>query len=193
MLKPDLIVVWSGGNPPKQVGKLERAGIAVFYSNPRRLADIPGNMVRLGMLTGHEDQARKVAGQWNGRLDRLKRRYRNRAGLRVFYQVSDVPLFTLNGKQIVSEVIDLCGGKNVFADIPVLAPHVSTEAVLGANPEVIVSTQGDGNGKRNCLAGDVTKCCGRPLPQSFPYESGLAGPSRSPDDRGGRDDVSPAG
>ena len=72
VLKPDLIVVWSGGNPPKPVGKLERAGIAVFYSNPRRLADIPGNMVRLGMLTGHEDQARKVAGQWNGRLDRLE-------------------------------------------------------------------------------------------------------------------------
>ena len=57
VLKPDLIVVWSGGSPPNQVGKLERAGIAVFYSNPRRLADIPGNMVRLGMLTGHEDQA----------------------------------------------------------------------------------------------------------------------------------------
>ena len=135
VLKPDLIVV----------------GIAVFYSNPRRLADIPGNMVRLGMLTGHEDQARRVAGQWNGRLDRLKRRYRNRAGLRVFYQVSDVPLFTLNGKQIVSEVIDLCGGKNVFADIPVLAPHVSTEAVLAANPEVIVSTRGMGT--ENGLSG----------------------------------------
>lgn len=151
VLKPDLIVVWSGGNPPKQVGKLERAGIAVFYSNPRRLADIPGNMARLGMLTGHEDQARRVAGQWNERLDRLKRRYRNRAGLRVFYQVSDVPLFTLNGKQIVSEVIDLCGGKNVFADIPVLAPHVSTEAVLAANPEVIVSTRGMGT--ENGLSG----------------------------------------
>lgn len=108
-------------------------------------------MVRLGMLTGHEDQARRVAGQWNGRLDGLKRRYRDRAGLRVFYQVSDVPLFTLNGKQIVSEVIDLCGGKNVFADIPVLAPHVSTEAVLAANPEVIVSTRGMGT--ENGLSG----------------------------------------
>lgn len=151
MLKPELVVVWSGGNPPKQVGKLERMGIPVFYSNPRRLTDIPGNMIRLGMLTGHEDQARKVARQWNGRLDRLEQRYRNRAGVRVFYQVSDVPLFTLNGKQIVSEVIGLCGGKNVFADNPVLAPHVSMEAVLVANPEVIVSTRGTGT--ENGLSG----------------------------------------
>lgn len=144
LLKPDLVVVWSGGNPPKQVGKLEQAGIAVFYSNPRHLEDIPGNMIRLGILAGHEDQAKRVAGQWNDRLERLKRRYRNRDLLQVFYQVSDIPLFTLNGRQIVSEVIGICGGRNVFADMAVLAPHVSTEAVLAANPEVIVSTRGMG-------------------------------------------------
>ena len=62
----------------------------------------------------------------------------------MFYQVSDVPLFTLNGKHIVNEVIGLCGGRNVFAGLSVLAPHVSTEAVLAADPEVIVSTRGMG-------------------------------------------------
>lgn len=143
-LKPDLLLVWSGGNPPKQIAKLSEAGIPVFYSNPRRLEDIPDNMVRLGILTGHEATARKAAHTWRRKLKELKAQYRNRSSLRVFYQVSDVPLFTLNGRHIVNEIIEVCGGRNVFADLSVIAPHVSTEAVLAANPEVIVSSRGMG-------------------------------------------------
>lgn len=143
-LKPDLLIVWSGGNPPKQISKLEQAGIPVFYSNPRRLKDIPDNMARLGILTGHEAAARKVADKWNRKLEALKAKYRNRSSLRVFYQVSDVPLFTLNGKHIVNEVIETCGGQNIFAGLPAIAPNVGTEAVLAANPEAIVSTRGMG-------------------------------------------------
>ncbi len=142
VLKPDLIIVWSGGNPPKQVEKLKQAGIPIFYSHPRQLKDIPDSMIRFGQLTGHEEQAQQQALQWNQRLNKLKQQYRNRTLLRVFYQVSDMPLVTLNGKQMISEVIGLCGGINIFADMSVLAPHVGTEAVLAANPEVIVSTLG---------------------------------------------------
>lgn len=143
-LKPDLLVVWSGGSLPPQVEKLRHAGIPVFHSRPERLADIPDNMVRLGMLAGLEGDARQVSQRWLVQLEILKKRYRDRMPVRVFYQVSDVPLFTLNGKHIVNEVIGLCGGCNVFAGLTVLAPHVSTEAVLATDPEVIVSTRGMG-------------------------------------------------
>lgn len=151
VLKPDLLIVWSGGSSPKQLEKLKQTGIAVFYSNPRHLRDIPDNMERLGILTAHETQASKVSQRWRWRLGNLEKEYRNRVPLKVFYQVSEMPLFTLNGKHIVSEAIGLCGGKNVFADMPVLAPNVSREAVLVAKPDVIISTQGMGTG--NGLAG----------------------------------------
>lgn len=102
-MKPDLLVVWQGGNPQKQLERLKRAGIPVFYSDPRRLSDIPDNMVKLGILTGHEVAARKKAVQWTQAMNRLKKQYGKRSGVRVFYQVSDSPLFTLNGKHIVNE------------------------------------------------------------------------------------------
>jgi iron complex transport system substrate-binding protein len=57
----------------------------------------------------------------------------------VFYQVWDQPLMTLNGEHMVSDVIALCGGRNVFAKLEPLVPTVSTEAVLAANPEAIVT------------------------------------------------------
>ncbi len=143
-LKPDLLVAWSGGSLPPQVEKLRQAGSPVCHSRHERLAAIPDNMVRLGMLAGREGEARQVSQRWLAQLEVLRKRYRDRTPVRVFYQVSDVPLFTLNGKHIVNEVIGLCGGRNVFAGLSVLAPHVSTEAVLAADPEVIVSTRGMG-------------------------------------------------
>lgn len=143
-MKPDLLVVWQGGNPQKQLERLKKAGIPVFYSDPSRLSDIPDNMVKLGILTGHEATARKKAEQWTQAVNRLKKHYGKRSVVRVFYQVSDSPLFTLNGKHIVNEAISLCGGRNVFADLSIIAPNVSIESVIAKNPEAIISSKGLG-------------------------------------------------
>jgi iron complex transport system substrate-binding protein len=40
----------------------------------------------------------------------------------------------------MSDVITLCGGRNVFGALPALAPPVSLESVLAADPEVIIAT-----------------------------------------------------
>jgi iron complex transport system substrate-binding protein len=47
---------------------------------------------------------------------------------------------TVGGPQIISDAITLCGGENVFGQIKQMAPTVSVEAVLEANPEAIVAT-----------------------------------------------------
>ena len=45
---------------------------------------------------------------------------------------------TVSGEHLISDVIRLCGGRNVFSDLPLLAPQVDIEAVLAADPEVII-------------------------------------------------------
>ena len=91
------------------------------------------------MLLGTEKQAFLFARQWRKGLAVLKARYSKRERLRVFWQVSARPLYTLNGRHIVSEAIQVCGGKNVFDDVKALAPMISVESVLARNPQVIVS------------------------------------------------------
>jgi iron complex transport system substrate-binding protein len=59
----------------------------------------------------------------------------------MFYQVWGKPLFTLNGQHIVSDAIRICGGINIFDTMKTTAPIVSIEAVLQADPEVIVGTE----------------------------------------------------
>ena len=137
-LRPDLLVVWQGGNAERQLAPLRRLGVPVYRSEPKSLDDIADEVERLGRLTGTETSALPAAAALRARLAALAERYRDKPPVSVFYQVWDQPLYTLNGRQIVSDAIRLCGGVNVFADLAALAPTVSVEAVLQKNPEVIV-------------------------------------------------------
>jgi iron complex transport system substrate-binding protein len=138
-LKPDLLVVWDSGTPARQMAQLQKLGIPIFRSEPRRLDDIASNMVRLGQLMGSSGQAGAAAATWRERMARLRTEYAGRKRLAVFYQVWHKPLYTLNGQHIVNDALQLCGATNVFAQLPVLAPEVSIEAVIQQNPEVIVA------------------------------------------------------
>ena len=136
-LRPDLVVAWKSGNSAAQVNRLRALGMAVYVSEPRRLDDIPNDIEHLGLLAGREDSARTAAQQFRQRHAQLAQRYSKRPPVTVFYEIWNPPLMTINGKQIISDVLRLCGGVNVFADLPVLAPTVDVEAVVQKNPEAI--------------------------------------------------------
>ncbi|MEM5296515.1 cobalamin-binding protein [Burkholderia sp. JPY481] len=138
-LKPDLIVVWRHGNAQRQLERLRELHVPLFFSEPRRLDDIAVTLTKLGRLLGTSASADAAAAAYRDDIARLRARYANRPVVSVFYQVWDRPLMTLNGEHMISDVITLCGGRNVFADLQPLVPTVSTEAVLAANPQAIVT------------------------------------------------------
>ena len=138
-LQPDLIVAWQSANPAAALEKLQALSIPVFFSEPRQLEDVAGNLERLGKLTASEAIANAASTVFRHKLLELRNRYRAVRAVSVFYQVWHRPLMTVNGEHIISQVIELCGGRNVFAGLPVLAPKISLEAVLREDPEVIVA------------------------------------------------------
>jgi iron complex transport system substrate-binding protein len=139
-LKPDLIVVWRHGESERQIEMVRKLGIPMFHSEPQKLDDIPDDVARLGQLMGTEAAAGSTADQLRGQLADLRKRYASRPVVRSFYQVWDQPLYTLNGRHIITDALHLCGGENIFAKLPVTAPVVSVEAVLQENPEAIFAT-----------------------------------------------------
>lgn len=144
-LKPDLLVVWLHGNVERQLEPLRRLGVPVFYSDPATLEAIPGTLLKLGALLGSDAQAHAAASRFGQRLAALRLQYAQQRPVRVFYQVWDQPLYTLNGQSMVSDVLRLCGGVNIFASLPVVAPTVTQEAVIAADPDVILA--GDMGGR----------------------------------------------
>jgi iron complex transport system substrate-binding protein len=138
-LRPDLIVVWHTGNTARQIAQIESLGVPVFHSEPRRLAQVAENIERLGRLLGTVPAAQAAAGAYRAKLAGLEARYGKRAPVTVFYQIWDQPLYTLNDAQIASDAIRVCGGRNVFGGLKVVAPEVSLEAVIAADPEAIMA------------------------------------------------------
>jgi len=151
-LKPDLIVGWESGNSPEEIALLETLGLPVFVSEPRSLADIATLMSRLGRLVGKPEFAGQRADDFARGVEELAISYANRSRLRVFYQVWDEPLYTLNREHIISELITDCGGVNIFADTATLSPAVSLESVIARDPEVIV-----GGSSANTIPGWVER------------------------------------
>ncbi|WP_343731198.1 cobalamin-binding protein [Duganella sp.] len=137
-LRPDLLVVWHSGNTERQLAQLKSLGIPVFHSEPKKLDDVATSLTRLGKLLGTEATAQAAAGDYRQKVSKLTAAYAQRPPVRVFYQIWEKPLFTLNGEHIVTDALRACGGRNVFAGLKVTAPSVSTEAVLQENPEAII-------------------------------------------------------
>ena len=137
-LKPDLIVAWQSGNAAADIRHLEKVGFPVFVTEPRRLESIGEDIRQLGELAGTKSTATATATSYLDELAALRKDYAGRRPVSVYFQIWNQPLMTINGEHIISDVIELCGGQNVFADIEQFAPAISIESVLAKNPDVII-------------------------------------------------------
>jgi iron complex transport system substrate-binding protein len=140
LLEPDLVLAWQSGTPEHVVDELRAAGFRVETIRTRSLEDVATAMRRIGALTGFSDVAAETAVAYSANLQRLRDRHAGDDGIRVFYQVSARPLYTVGGRHYVSELIRLCGGRNVFADLEAPAPAVDVEAVVERDPEVLLAS-----------------------------------------------------
>ena len=162
-LKPNLVLAWKSGNQAGDIARLERLGIPVWVSEPSRLADIARLLRDAARLAGDAAAGDRAAGAFERELARLRERgsIRTRTQLpaRVFYEIWHQPLLTVSGAHMISDAITLCGGANVFADVPVLTPAVSLEALLAARPHLVL-----GGGSTNGEAAFRARWASMPLP-----------------------------
>jgi iron complex transport system substrate-binding protein len=141
-MKPDLVVTWPY-TAAGQVEKLRERGIAVFTTDPKTIDGIAADLVRIGTLTGGEARTRPLAAELRARLARLARTAEGKRRLSVFYEIWPSPLFTIGGGHLISQALETCGARNVFASLTLPAPTVGVEAVLAAKPDAIVAAGDD--------------------------------------------------
>ena len=137
-LRPDLIVAWRSGNHAADFERLEQLGFAVYAAEPDTLAAIPRLLRTLGLLAGSAAVAEQAAAGFEREIAELGTRYGGRRAVRVFYEIWHQPLMTVNGRHMISDVIRLCGGANVFSAVPLLTPVISLESVIAAAPDAVL-------------------------------------------------------
>lgn len=139
-LKPDLIVAWQSGNPKSSITQLKNLNLEVYVAEPKNLSSIASHIEKLSVLTGTESRAQIAIQEFNRIYSELKREYNNKSKVEVFYQLWDRPIITVGGNELINDIIELCGGENIFGDLPQLAPKIDQESVLIRNPKVIVAS-----------------------------------------------------
>ncbi|MFO7188267.1 MAG: cobalamin-binding protein [Pseudomonadota bacterium] len=139
-LQPDLILAWRSGNWAPDVAELERRGFNVVTTEPASLLDV-GSLIRLfGKLAGTSEAAEAAATDYERRIEALRKAYAGRREVSVFVEIWHEPLMTVNAGHLITEVMSLCGARNVFADAPTLTAVVSREQLYARQPAAVLTT-----------------------------------------------------
>jgi len=141
-LNPDLVVGFSDIQADL-ARKLIAANLPVLIFNQRSVQEILDVIVDLGSLVGVRARAEELASGYVTRLEAVRRESERRTRRpRVYFEEWDDPMIC--GIQWVSELIEIAGGVDVFAD---RAPGkhavdrtVSEEEVASAAPELMLAS-----------------------------------------------------
>lgn len=138
-LQPDLVIAWDSGNPQAAVAYLKSLGIATWTVEIRSLEEMATVLEDLGRASGNPGRARTAADGVRARARALVQDYAGLPAVSYFYQVAENPLYTISGEHLISRSLALCGARNVFSDAGGLAPTVTREAVIAADPQVLLA------------------------------------------------------
>jgi iron complex transport system substrate-binding protein len=139
-LAPDLVIAWYTGGSGRSVNKLISLGIPVYFNEAPTLESISASAQKIATLAGEGEKARARGQEYLNFLQRLRAEYQSRTPVKIFYQLSDINLFTVNDDHLIGQAVKLCGGRNVFGASPIKVPEVGKEAVVTARPDLIIFT-----------------------------------------------------
>ena len=140
-LKPDLVLAWKGGTRPADIARLEALGVNVFVMEISTLADVPRALRTIGKLTDrqkYDDTPERAAKMFESKLEILYSANKGKSPVRIFFEISQMPLMTISGQHFIAETIKLCGGVNVFVDVAQVVIEPSREELLQRGADVIL-------------------------------------------------------
>jgi len=143
-LRPTAVVVAVDVVQRMRIDRIKTMGIPVYQVHVTRLAGMPDSIRRLGALAGTQSIADREADTLNAALEALDARYRSRTPIRVLYQIWDRPIYTIGGRHVITDALQLCGAINIFSDLETAAPAVTREAALLRDPELVLASSPPG-------------------------------------------------
>ena len=140
-LKPDLVILERLPNAVReQLQVLSIRPAEIDYGTLRQNLD---SIVAIGRAAGAESAARALTGRMNDGLAALRKRSDGRTPRSMVFVVGRTPgelqgLVVVGGGSYLSELIEIAGGRNAFADSKQAYVKTSLESVLRRNPDVLI-------------------------------------------------------
>jgi len=155
--KPQIVLVSTASQLEAFTKQLDQQKIAVYVTNPRSLDEVFQSITTLGDLFGTRGEAEKLVNDLRRRADAVSAAVGATKPIKVFYQVSDEPLYTIGRESYLTDLVRRAGGVSVTADVPNAFPRFSNEAALAARPDAIVLPTGGSMGTANSTVAAALK------------------------------------
>lgn len=140
-IKPDLVIVYA--TQKELIGRLDRADIPYFNYEHRTLADVLTTMRAIGARIGSAARAGAVAASMERSLAEIRGKTAGlpRPSTLLVFERDPASLrnvYASGGYGFLHDMLEIAGGRNVFADVKQQAVQASTEMLLASKPDVIV-------------------------------------------------------
>jgi iron complex transport system substrate-binding protein len=156
-LQPQIVFVSTASQLEAFTGELEAHHIAVYVTDSHDLEGVFHSIERIGDLLKHRTEADALLKQLRARVAAVEEKVSARPPVKVFYQVSDEPLYTIGREAFLTDLIKRAGGLSVTADVPGAWPRYSAESALAAKPDAIVLPTGGSLGNANSTVAGALK------------------------------------
>jgi iron complex transport system substrate-binding protein len=156
-LKPQIALISTASQLEAFTRQLNEQKIAVYVTNPQSLEDIFRSIQTLGDLFGERDQATQLIAGLRRRAETVEAAVKQVKPVKVFYQVSGEPLYTIGRDAYLTDLVRRAGGVSVTTDVPGAFPRFSDEAALAARPEAVILPSGGSMGTANSTAAAALK------------------------------------
>jgi iron complex transport system substrate-binding protein len=156
-LKPQLVLISTASQLEVFTQQLQNQNIAVFVTDPHDLEGVFRSIDQIGRILGQTDQATLLVQKLRERTTAVEQAVKNQPPVRVFYQLSAVPLYTAGHDAFVTDLMQLAGAISVTADVPGAWPKYSDESALASRPEAIILPTGGSMGSGNSTVAEALR------------------------------------
>lgn len=148
-LRPQVVLITTASQLEIFTRQLQNQNIAVFVTDPHDLDGVFRTIEQVGEIVGQKQQAQVLVQKLRERATAVEEAVKGKPPVRVFYQVSGQPLYTIGRDSFLTDLIRRAGGISVTADVPGAWPRYSDESALAARPEAIILPTGGSMGAAN--------------------------------------------
>ena len=139
-LRPTLVLGVKSAQQRPFFEQLRSRGVTTREVDPYSLEEVLATYAEIGVLVGRAAEAEALLERVRGSLSALAASSAGRPRPRVVMVVNREPLYVVGSGSFVSELIELAGGSNVFADLDAPYPQVSLEALAERAPDVLLDS-----------------------------------------------------
>ena len=137
-LRPDLVLLNEEENRREDAEVLSAAGLACHISLPRDAAETAEMVRSIGAAVGRATESEGIARDIEQRAARVLQDAANRPQVSFAYLIWRDPIMAVSTDTFISALLELPGGRNVFAELPDRYPTIDAELLAAADPNLVL-------------------------------------------------------